>query len=292
MLLMNNDRRNFIKIGVAAVGGATVASAIEVPLLNSQVQEKENELKQKDEQLQVKDQQIGQLQSQVKDSSDMTGFLTLNPREQTLVEAISETMIPTDETGPGAKEARVIYFIDRQLAGSYGKNGNMYMAGPFVKSGQTGPVTVGSITYSKGSPTIRVNSGARYQYAFSLREYWRRGIQFLDDYSNSAYGASFDRLSEDKRILVLQDLFDGKPTNFAGPTAVEFVSEVHDMVMGGFFADPLYGGNKGMISWSLAGFNGTNMGEDIGKTTKDIMLMTSPVRLIPKSLADLQAKGS
>ncbi len=113
----------------------------------------------------------------------------------------------------------------------------------------------------------------------------------MDDYSNSAYGASFDRLNADKRTQVLQDLFDSKPTNFAGPTAAEFVSEVHDLVMAGFFADPLYGGNRGLVSWALAGFNGTNEGEEIGKTTKDLMLMTSPVRLTPKSLAELQNRG-
>ncbi|MBI2937181.1 MAG: gluconate 2-dehydrogenase subunit 3 family protein [Thaumarchaeota archaeon] len=290
--MSSKSRRDFIKIGAAAVGGAAVASAVEIPLLTSQTQQKADELQQKDAQLQQKDQQITQLQGQVNDSSRLTGFLSLNPSERPVVEAMAETMVPSDaETGPGAKEAGVVYFIDRQLAGSYGKNGNMYMQGPFIKPGLTGPVTVGSVTYSKGSPVIRVNAGARYQHAFSLREFWRRGIQFLQDYSKSAYGAVFESLSADKKIQVLQDLFDNKPTNFTGPTAAEFVSEVHDMVMGGFFADPLYGGNRGLVSWKLAGFNGTNMGSEVGKTTKEIMRMTSHVRLTPQSLTDIQGGG-
>ncbi|MCL4437268.1 MAG: gluconate 2-dehydrogenase subunit 3 family protein [Thaumarchaeota archaeon] len=285
----SKSRRDFIKIGAAAVGGAAVASAVEIPLLTSQTQQKDNELQQKNTQLQQKDQQISQLQGQVSDASRMTGFLTLNPKERPVVEAMAETMIPSDaETGAGAKEAGVIFFIDRQLAGSYGKNGNMYMQGPFIQPGLAGPVTVGSVTYPKGSPSVRIIAGTRYQHAFSLREYWRRGIQFTQDYSNKAYGGNFEKLSADKQVQVLQDMFDNKPTNFTGPTAAEFVSEVHDMVMGGYFADPLYGGNRGLVSWKMAGFNGTNMGEEVGKTTLELARMSSNVRLTPKSLADLQ----
>src|SRR5438445_13398388 len=62
----------------------------------------------------------------------VTGFVSLNINEQSLVEAIVETIIPSDSTGPGAKEAGVIYFIDRQLAGDYGQSANMFMEGPFI----------------------------------------------------------------------------------------------------------------------------------------------------------------
>jgi TolA-binding protein len=303
------SRRNFIKYGAAFAVGVAATSAVELPVLESQISQQNTTIQQKDTQIQQQTtqitqqtQQIGQLTSQVNTDNQTIaglqgelareqGFLTLNPQERILVESVAETMIPSDENGPGAKEAGVIYFIDRQLAGSYGKNGNMYMEGPFVKPGLAGPLTVGSITYKNGTPSVRVNAGTRYQYALSLREYWRRGLQFLEDYSTSAYGGNFESLSLDKQTQVLQDLFNDKPTNFTGPTALEFVSEMHDMIMGGFFTDPLYGGNKEMVSWVLAGFNGTNMGETVGKTPIQLAVMSQPLRLTPKSLSDLQNEG-
>ena len=116
------NRREFIKLGIAALGGAAVASAIEIPTYTSQIQQK--------------DQQINQLQSEIDKLSQGIGFLTLNPKEQMIDEAMAETMIPTDENGSGAREARVIYFIDRMLAGNYGKSGNMYLQGPWRSSVQ------------------------------------------------------------------------------------------------------------------------------------------------------------
>jgi len=56
-----------------------------------------------------------------------------------------ETIIPSDSTGPGAKEAGVIYFIDRQLASDYGQSGNMFMDAPHNPPGipaSAGPLKV------------------------------------------------------------------------------------------------------------------------------------------------------
>ncbi len=289
--MSSKSRRDFIKIGAAAVGGAAVASAVEVPLLTSQTQQKDAELQQKSDELKQKDQQIGQLQDQVQESSRMTGFLSLNPTERSIVEAVAETMIPTDDNGPGAKEAGVVFFIDRQLAGNYGKSGDMYLKGPFLRPGQKDAVTVDEVMYPKGVPAVGLIRGGAYQYPFDLREYWRRGLEFLQEYSVSSYGANFEDLSMEMRTKVLQDLFDNKPTNFQGPTAIEFVFEMHDMVIAGFFTDPIYGGNRGMVSWKLTGFNGTNDGLDEGYTPQELMLMKEPVKLKPMSLSDLQAGG-
>lgn len=41
--------------------------------------------------------------------------------EARIVAAATERIFPSDETGPGAKEAGVVIFIDRQLAGPYGQ---------------------------------------------------------------------------------------------------------------------------------------------------------------------------
>jgi len=278
-------------LGAAAIGGAVVSAAVAAPLYLNQTS--------KDSQINSLQSQLTQAQQQSKDLQQaadlskgivtgLTGFLTLNVKQQAQVDAVADTMIPADSNGPGAREAGVIYFIDRQLAGSYGKNGNMYMQGPFVQPNQKGPITVGGITYSGGSAPARTSAGTGFQYALTLREYWRRGLQFLDDYSNSAYGASFETLNSDKRTQILNDMFDNKPTNFTGPTAVEFVSELHDMVVAGFYADPLYGGNRNMIGWKLAGAGGVNSGSFDNLDVKKLMVDSKPTRLTPVGLAQLR----
>jgi len=54
--------------------------------------------------------------------------------EARVVSAASERIFPSDESGPGAKEAGVVIYIDRQLAGPYGRDKYRYTKGPWVKS--------------------------------------------------------------------------------------------------------------------------------------------------------------
>lgn len=54
--------------------------------------------------------------------------------EARIVEAACSRIFPSDESGPGAKEAGVVIFIDRQLAGPYGRDKYRYTKPPFVES--------------------------------------------------------------------------------------------------------------------------------------------------------------
>jgi len=54
--------------------------------------------------------------------------------EARVVQAATERIFPTDATGPGAKEAGVVIYIDRQLAGPYGRDKYRYTKPPFVES--------------------------------------------------------------------------------------------------------------------------------------------------------------
>jgi gluconate 2-dehydrogenase gamma chain len=280
------NRREFIKIGAAAAIGVGVASAIEIPILENTIQ--------KD------DSKVNQYQTQ-----DAQVFLTLNATERKTVEALAEAIIPTDSSGPGAKEAGIVYFIDHMLAGNYGKGGNMYLQGPFVTP-QSGALTVmgtvypattkSAITYT-GTIAPRLQAGTAYQYAFNPREFWRRGIVFLQNYCQAAKNNPFQSLSSADQIAVLQDLFDNKSSNtalqnaFQGPNAAEFFNEVHDMVVAGFWADPAYGGNQGLVGWQLLAFNGNYWGDDIGLGAQKLMVAGTPTRLKPKSLGELQKDG-
>lgn len=51
--------------------------------------------------------------------------------EARIVAAAAARIFPSDDTGPGAREAGVVIFIDRQLAGPYGRDRYRYTQGPF-----------------------------------------------------------------------------------------------------------------------------------------------------------------
>ena len=88
-------------------------------------------------------------------------------------------------------------------------------------------------------------------------------------------------------------MYDNKADNtalqtaFQGPNAAEFFNEIHDMVIAGFLADPIYGGNQGMVGWELIAFNANYWGDDIGLGAMKLMVASSPTRLPPKSLGQL-----
>ena len=52
--------------------------------------------------------------------------------EAALIEAAVDRLIPADERGPGGKDAGCAVFIDRQLAGPYGRAAGLYMKPPFM----------------------------------------------------------------------------------------------------------------------------------------------------------------
>jgi len=258
---------------------------------NAQISTLGQQLSSTQQSLSTASSQAASLQTQIQ---TVTGFLNLNVTEQACVEAMAETIIPTDSNGPGAKEAGVVYFIDRQLASDYGKNANMYFKGPFVYPGTTGPITIAGTTYSAGSMIANPTDGSRYQYGLQLREFWRSGILAFETYCDSAYGGNFETLSAADQVKALTDLTTNKPTSFNDIVPSDFFNEVFFMTWSGFLMDPLYGGNIGMVGWELTGFSGVNMGNFYGEgyTSKQLMVATTPTRLKPASLAQFQAAAS
>jgi gluconate 2-dehydrogenase gamma chain len=54
--------------------------------------------------------------------------------EARAITAACERIFPRDANGPGATDAGVVIYIDRQLAGPYGRDKYRYVKGPFVTS--------------------------------------------------------------------------------------------------------------------------------------------------------------
>src|SRR6266702_8373521 len=264
--MADQTRREFLKLGLAAAASAVTASAIEIPLFNNQNSSMQTKLNNANSQLSSANSQLSSANSQISNLktrvNTIVGFISLSITEQSLLEKIVETIIPTD-ADPGAKEAGVIYFIDRQLAGDYGQSANMFMEGPFippkVPASITSPLTVSpspawvalpspvggggtntAIPYPGGSASPRVGSGINYQYPLNLRAFWKAGLEAVQNYAKSpTYGAPFQQLSGDKQLALLADLWAGKPATFAdnhgtiiGP--VDFAYELSFMTWAGF----------------------------------------------------------
>jgi gluconate 2-dehydrogenase gamma chain len=164
------------------------------------------------------------------------GWYFFTPDEAAALEAIVDRLIPPDELSIGGKEAGCAIFIDRQLAGSYGKASRLYMKAPFAK----------------GSPT------QGYQGELTPAECYRDGLRALDDHARTQYGKYFAQLSAQMQDEILEGLESGKiALNLSqGLGSRGFFELVLQNTMEGFFADPLYGGNKGLAGWKLVGFPG------------------------------------
>ena len=54
--------------------------------------------------------------------------------EARVVEAACDRIFPSDATGPGSREVGVVVYIDRQLAGPYGRDKYRYTKLPRVES--------------------------------------------------------------------------------------------------------------------------------------------------------------
>ena len=269
--------------------------------LNSQLTATQGSLSSANAQVSTLQSQVTAANSQVSSLQASTANLmsvadaltTLGSQEAAAIEAAIETIIPTDSNGPGGKEAGVLYFIDKQLAGEYGKAGNMYMDGPYVQPNIKTSITVDGITYSGGTPPANLGTGYGYQYAMNFRNFWRYAILALESYSTSAYGGAFETLSPSVRVQVLTDLAGNKPgaAAFGEINPADFFWELFFMTWAGFLMDPMHGGNRGMVGWELVGFNGLNNGNFYGEgmTTTQLMTASTPTKLRPASLAQFQA---
>jgi gluconate 2-dehydrogenase gamma chain len=68
-------------------------------------------------------------------------------------------------------------------------------------------------------------------------------------------GNTFDALTADQQDEVLKGL-DSGTISLGELPAKTFFGMLYDNTMEGFFADPIYGGNRDKVGWKLVGFPG------------------------------------
>ena len=186
----------------------------------------------------------------------------LTAPEIRFIEAATALLIPADELGGGAREAEVSIFIDWQLAGSFGANAWTYRQGPWT-----------SETGTQG-----------YQLPLSYRDLYRIGIAATDQYCQKTYGKVFADLPTNQQTDVLKGLetvaSDVKLQDVPG---VVFFKVLLQNTKEGFFADPVYGGNRDKIGWKLVGFPGV-----AGSYTDLVEKYNEPYQVEPVGLREMQ----
>src|SRR6266545_4372914 len=162
------------------------------------------------------------------------GYSFLNLEEAAFVEALVDHMVPADELTPKGTDIGINVFIDRALAGGWGKGERLYLQGP----------------WKLGNP----NQG--YQLPLTPAQLYRAGIEATNAHCRKTYGKTFDRLDEAQREEVLAGLSTAKITFESGLPVRVFWGTAYQTVMEGMFSDPVYGGNRDKAAWKMLGFPG------------------------------------
>jgi gluconate 2-dehydrogenase gamma chain len=154
-----------------------------------------------------------------------------------MVEALMDRLIPPDPQTPGGKDAGCAVFIDRQLAGGYGHHEGLYNLAPFQEgSAQQGP-----------------------QSAQGPAQTYRAALAALDRYCRSQSGTDagkgFAELAGERQDEILRGLESGT-IELEGVDGQKYFNLLLKDTQQGFFADPIYGGNRDMCAWKMIGFPG------------------------------------
>jgi gluconate 2-dehydrogenase gamma chain len=166
-----------------------------------------------------------------------SGYAFFTPQEVAFIEAAVGRLIPNDPVGPGAVEANVPFFLDRQLAGRFGHGDHYYLGGP----------------WPKGTPE------QGYQTRFSPSQLYRAAMAAIDKHVGANFGSDgFSKLATEEQDKVLKGLESGEIKLDDGVDSKTFFAMLLQNTKEGYFSDPIYGGNKDMGAWKMIGFPGAH----------------------------------
>ena len=160
-------RRQFLVLSAASVGGVLIYSL---------------------------DRKVSRVSAQDKPASQQQIRIPLKfftESEALIVAAAVSRIFPSDESGPGAQEAGVTVFIDRQLAGPWGRDRHRYTHPPFDEN---------------------VPEEFGYQGAAPPQQIYRQGLKQL---------AGFDKLSTSEQDAKLKQIESGVFFNLLRRNTIE-----------------------------------------------------------------------
>ena len=187
----------------------------------------------------------------------MPGDTFFDEHQRATVQAAMARIIPTDET-PGATEAGTIDFLDRYLSGL-----------DYIYAKPDG----------SGFEELSGKRADAWQRRIELvRECYVSGVRDLDDRAQQQHGVDFIDLSPDQQDEVLRylerpdqdqeaELERARMTLYGAPVEPALQQTSAEVDLGfvpllalhtrqGFYADPIYGGNRNRVGWDFIGFPG------------------------------------
>ena len=190
----------------------------------------------------------------------MSAKTFFNVHQRAAIEAAMARIMPTDDA-PGAREAGAVDFVDRYLSGI-----------DFIYARPDG---------SGFETLVGRQADAWRQRVDILRKTYVAGIAALDALALGAFKAEFTALTESQQDDMLRAMEQaGTQSASAGgapgegpalqqtltETDLEFLPLLVMHTRQGFYADPIYGGNKSHVGWQVIGFPGPkSLMEEIGR---------------------------
>jgi gluconate 2-dehydrogenase gamma chain len=190
------------------------------------------------------------------------GYVSLSADEAAFVETMVNIMCPADEFTPAGVDCGLATYIDRQLAGDFGRGAKRYMRGP----------------WQAGKPELG------YQSPLTPEQFFKAGVEAAGELCVRKRGKPFDQIPAADAEAFLRELAEGKASDPRVPLASWFNDLVYPLFNQACFADPIYGGNFDKVFWKMIGYPGlpatntVNMVQYRGKPF--------PGAKDPKSIAD------
>jgi gluconate 2-dehydrogenase gamma chain len=167
-------------------------------------------------------------------TEEAAGYQSFGPDEIAFVEAMVNVMCPADALTPSGVDCGLATYMDRQLAGAFGRGDRLY---------RQGPVRTGKPQYG-------------YQLPLTPEQFFKEGVAAADAVSRQRFGKGFDELAPAQADAFLQEIGAGKVDGGRVPLGQWFNELVYPLFSQACFADPIYGGNQGRVFWKLIGYPG------------------------------------
>ena len=248
----DTSRRNFLKNG-GLVAGGVLGGSLFGGLLTNQFK--------KDSTKEVSSKPTKEV------SFEARTFFSRN-EDFAVLSAATERIYPENDNGMGAIELGVPYFIDRQCASSWGRNGNDYMQGPFPTITKTDGYTAGTLPNNE-----KMTRGM----------FFREGLGAIEATSQEKFKDGFVNLEAAQQDEILQ-MFENGEVKFSGVDSADFFKLLRKTTIEGVYADPVYGGNRNMEAWKMKGHPGPIM------SFLDKIEEEEFITIDPRSLRNYQGK--
>jgi len=155
-------------------------------------------------------------------AADRPRLQSFSAMQAETVSAIVQRLIPTDENGPGAKEAGVERYIDWVLSS---------------------PLNTRRTPNNPDS---------------DLTDAYAAGLRAIDSYAQATHGSPFAKLSPDQQDAILTAMEANTAPGFT-PDSRSFFNLIRGHAVQGMFCDPYYGGNANFVGWELIGYPGIKL---------------------------------